>query len=71
MHSSRFFRVKPIARLIFKVLNFRKPYDFPPIPIINTNITTVFNDNYYIYIHTYTHTYIHKIEMSREVIYIE
>ena len=34
MHSSWFFRIKPIARLIFKARNFRKPYDFVPIPTI-------------------------------------
>ena len=34
MHFSRFFRVKPIARLVFKAQNFWKPYNFPPIPII-------------------------------------
>ena len=28
------FRIKPIARLIFKARNFRKPYDFVPIPTI-------------------------------------
>ena len=34
MHSNWFFRIKPIARLIFKARNFRKPYDFVPIPTI-------------------------------------
>ena len=34
MHSSWFFRIKPIARLIFKARIFRKPYDFVPIPTI-------------------------------------
>ena len=32
MHSSRFFRVKPIARLIFKVRNFPEAVQFPTNP---------------------------------------
>ena len=28
------FRIKPIARLIFKAQNFWKPYDFVPLPTI-------------------------------------
>ena len=43
MHSSWFFWVKPIARLIFKVQNFPKAVQFPTNP--------------YIYIDTYVHTY--------------
>ena len=30
----QFFRIKPVARLIFKVRFFQKPYDFLPIPTI-------------------------------------
>ena len=42
MHSSWFFRVKPIARLIFKREIFAKPYNFLPIHILLS--TTVLND---------------------------
>ena len=34
MHSSRFFRVKPIARLIFKGQNFPEAVQFPTNPYI-------------------------------------
>ena len=33
-YSYGYFWVKPIARLIFKVRNFQKPYNFVPIPTI-------------------------------------
>ena len=34
MHSSRFFRVKPIGRLFYEVQKIGKPYNFLPIPTI-------------------------------------
>ena len=34
MHSSRFFRVKPIGRLFYEVRKIGKPYNFLPIPTI-------------------------------------
>ena len=44
MHSSRFFRVKPIGRLFYEVRKIGKPYNFLPIPTIKFNDTTVLND---------------------------
>ena len=42
MHSSWFFRVKPIARLIFKARNFPEAVQF----LTNPESTTVLNDSY-------------------------
>ena len=44
MHSSRFFRVKPIGRLFYEVRKIGKPYNFLPIPTIK--YYTVLNDNH-------------------------
>ena len=44
MHSSQFFRVKPIARLIFKAQNFPEAIRFPLIP------TIILNDRHLIFV---------------------